>query len=149
VNFEIGDRVLVFVNGEARTGKIENKGATMVGVNLGGGYIVRRHLHELRPFREPDTTLPTDCADVVPRAYERACAVLRGNAEYSAARGPLAARWKTSTSTSYILAAIGHAVSHMRGRTDEDHLSQAIARLLLASAIETEIEGVKKDHAGT
>jgi hypothetical protein len=149
VNFEIGDRVLVFVNGEARTGKIENKGATMVGVNLGGGYIVRRHLHELRPFREPDTTLPTDCADVVPRAYERACAVLRGNAEYSAARGPLAARWKTSTSTSYILAAIGHAVSHMRGRTDEDHLGQAIARLLLASAIETEIEGVKKDHAGT
>lgn len=47
----------------------------------------------------------------------------------------VAPRWRTKSSSDHALVALGHIVSHLRGRRDEDHLAHAACRVLFAIAV--------------
>lgn len=68
--------------------------------------------------------LPEDVLVEVSGAYARVCAVFRANAStpHRSDRRP----------EEHVYAALSHAVAHLRGKRDEDHLAHAAARLLLA-----------------
>lgn len=100
-----------------------------------GGFLT--HTSSLRPRVETKDlylewhhfVLPLDVSDRVPAAYARVCAVFRANEDLS----PTPHR-TDRTPESHVYAALSHAVAHLRGKRDEDHLAHAAARLLMAMA---------------
>lgn len=70
--------------------------------------------------------LPSDVQAHVLMAYARVCAVFRANVNVNAPHR------SNRTPEEHIYAALSHAVAHLRGRREEDHLAHAAARLLLA-----------------